>query len=276
MHRRTVRSVAAGIALACLPVVLLGPRLTPAGGVGAASTVATRPAASPYPVAPPTAQPRTSRPAGRAIAANRLAWQHGIPRTPITSLPHTGRTVTLTFDDGPDPRWTPTVLALLHQYHARAVFCLIGEHVAARPDLVRRIAQAGQVLCDHTWTHDEQLPSRPLSVIRREIDRTAAAIRQTTGVSPVYYRAPGGAWGPSVIAVARAAGMAPLGWQVDPSDWARPGVAAIVARVLAGVRPGAVVLMHDGYGHREQSVAALRIILARLSALGYRFTVPHW
>jgi peptidoglycan/xylan/chitin deacetylase (PgdA/CDA1 family) len=277
MHRRTVRGIAASLALAWLPATLIVSHSQRAGGVGApAAPAAVRAVSGPAgPLFRPTARVAARPGPARPTTPGGPTWPDGIPRTPITVMPPAGRTVTLTFDDGPDPRWTPAVLTLLRQYHAQAVFCLVGEHVAARPDLVRRTARAGHVLCDHTWTHDEYLARRPLAVIHREIDRTATAIHRAAGVWPVYYRAPGGNWGSSVLSVARADGLAPLGWQVDPSDWARPGTAAIVARVLAGVRPGAVVLLHDGYGNREQTVAALRVILARLSARGYHFTVPR-
>jgi peptidoglycan/xylan/chitin deacetylase (PgdA/CDA1 family) len=112
-------------------------------------------------------------------------------------------------------------------------------------------------------------------VIAGEIDRTAGAITRAAGVAPRYYRAPGGHWSPGVIAVARARGLAPLGWSVDPKDWSRPGTQAIIDGVLANAAPGAVVLMHDGYGQRAESVAALQVILARLAARGYRFDTPQ-
>lgn len=192
----------------------------------------------------------------------------------VRDFPSTGRTLTLTFDDGPDPRWTPTVLRLLRQYHATAIFCVVGEHGADHPELLRQIVRDGHLLCDHSWSHDLRLARRDASTMEAEVGRTAALLT-AAGAAPRYFRAPGGNWSPRLIAVARQHGMAPLGWSVDPADWSRPGAAVIVQRVLTQTHPGAIVLLHDGYGHREQSVEALRVLLERLAAAGYRFTVPQ-
>ena len=181
----------------------------------------------------------------------------------------------LTFDDGPDPRWTPAVLDLLHRYRVRATFCLVGEHVTEHPELVRRIAAQGHALCDHTWSHDEHLPDRPQATIRAEIDRTYSAIVTASGgVRPRYFRAPGGRWSPAVVAEARRLGLRPLGWSVDPADWRRPPAALITRRVLDQVAPGAVVLLHDGYGNRAATLAALRDILPALAARHLTATTP--
>jgi len=271
MQRNGVRAVCIAFAVACLPTVLLTNSERPAPARTAvisavpirAATLPsvdkqTRGHATPIHRAHPIAKPRPPR-----------------PERPITDMPTGSLTVTLSFDDGPDPRWTPTVLDLLRQYHAKAIFCMVGLHAAANPALVRRIAAEGHVLCDHSWTHDEHLGRRPAGTIEFEVGHTAAVITQAAGVAPRYYRAPGGNWTPNVIVTAQSHRLHPLGWSVDPADWAKPGTSAIIARVLGTVHPGAVILMHDGYGDRSQSVAALRQILPALAARGYRFTVPR-
>jgi peptidoglycan-N-acetylglucosamine deacetylase len=271
MQRNVVAALVCALVTGCLPAAF-GP---PAGPVPEQPLAAVRLLG----VSAGT-RPAGTRPAGRAVWPARVPTRPAatsvlaLPRQPITRFRTSGRVIALTFDDGPDPRWTPTVLDLLRQYHARAVFCVVGLHVAANPELVRRIAREGHVLCDHTWTHDEHLARRPATVVNDEIRRTASAITRAAGVAPRYYRAPGGQWSPSMLAVARACGLAPLGWAIDPADWSRPGTEAIIGRVLAAATPGAVVLMHDGYGRRAESVAALRVILASLAARGYRFGIP--
>ncbi len=272
MPRTAVLALVSAFAVGCLPGVLVGPGAAPAQ-TGATAALPLRPGTDPTgrPAAR-TVRPLATNPAARRGAATAAA--HPVAQEPIKAFPARGRTITLTFDDGPDPRWTPTVLDLLRRYHAHAIFCMVGLHVAAHPDLVRRVVREGHQLCDHTWSHDEHLRHRAPAVIEDEIGRTATLLTRTAGVVPRYYRAPAGNWGANVIAVARAHGLAPLGWAVDPGDWARPGTETIVERVLSGAAPGAVVLMHDGYGDRIQSVAALRVILERLAARGYRFTVP--
>jgi peptidoglycan/xylan/chitin deacetylase (PgdA/CDA1 family) len=185
------------------------------------------------------------------------------------------RAVALTFDDGPDPRWTPAVLDLLRRYHTQATFCLVGEHAVEHPELVRRIAIDGHALCDHTWSHDEALPGRSAATIRAEITRTYDAIVAASGgIRPRYYRAPAGRWSPAELADARRLGLRPLGWSVDPADWRRPPAALITRRVLAGAVPGAIVLLHDGYGDRAATLAALPEILPALAGRHLATTVP--
>ena len=182
--------------------------------------------------------------------------------------------VALTFDDGPDPAWTPRVLTLLAKAHVHATFCLIGRNVARYPQLARAIVAGGHQLCDHTWDHDLQLRIRPAGEIALDISRGAAVIRRVTGVAPQFFRAPGGNWSPTIEKDARSKHMTPLKWTVDPRDWSRPGQAAILTRIYAEVRPGGVILMHDGGGDRSETVAALKVLLGRLPAMGYHFVLP--
>lgn len=182
--------------------------------------------------------------------------------------------VALTFDDGPDPTWTPQVLALLARAHVHATFCLVGRLAAAHPELVKAILAGGHSLCNHTWDHDEQLPSRSASAIRSNLARASTAIKAAGGRAPLLFRAPGGNWSPAVEAEARAQHMAPLKWTVDPRDWSRPGTSAILANVFGHLRPGGVILLHDGGGNRAQTLAALPVLLRQLPTEGFRFVVP--
>jgi peptidoglycan/xylan/chitin deacetylase (PgdA/CDA1 family) len=198
----------------------------------------------------------------------------------VERSPHRGHLVApqplaLTFDDGPDPYWTPRVLRLLAIAHVHATFCVVGREVAKHPELVRAIVNGGHTLCNHTWHHDEQLASRTPAVLRAELARTQAAVRRAAGVTPRLFRAPGGAWSPAVEREARRQGMTPLKWSVDPRDWTRPGARDIAVRVLGGLRPGAIVLLHDGGGERAQTLKALKFLLIRLTRQGWSFEVPR-
>jgi peptidoglycan/xylan/chitin deacetylase (PgdA/CDA1 family) len=140
---------------------------------------------------------------------------------------------------------------------------------------VRRIADEGHALCDHTWTHDEALASRPTAIVRAELRRTYdAVVAATGGRAPLYFRAPAGRWSPRVVAEARRLGLRPLGWSVDPADWRGPPPAAIASQVLQGATHGAIVLLHDGYGHRAATVAALDTILPALAERRLSLVVP--
>jgi peptidoglycan/xylan/chitin deacetylase (PgdA/CDA1 family) len=192
--------------------------------------------------------------------------RHGALRVPGTVL--------LTFDDGPDPTWTPYVLAVLKQRHVHAVFCVVGRAARKHPELLRRIVREGHVLCDHTEGHDEQLPREPANVMRAQIELGARAISAATGERPLWFRSPGGAWSVTVERVVAEAGMATLKWNVDPRDWERPPAHVIVGRVLRDARPGSIVLLHDGGGDRRATALALRSLLVALPRLGLRFAEP--
>ncbi|GLZ48387.1 hydrolase [Actinomycetospora sp. NBRC 106375] len=186
------------------------------------------------------------------------------------------RTVALTFDDGPWPESTPAVLDILDRERVPAVFCMIGQQASAHPDLVRRVVAEGHRLCDHTLTHDPTVATRPAP----EMDVLLAHSRDTLlaaagpGATVDWFRAPEGRWTPTLRDAVARAGMRPLGWSVDPLDWTRPGTFAIEHRVAAGAHPGAVVLMHDGGGRREQTESALADVIADLRDAGYTFVFP--
>ncbi|HUR15285.1 MAG TPA: polysaccharide deacetylase family protein [Mycobacteriales bacterium] len=214
-----------------------------------------------------------ARPATVRVVRGKLSGETSRRQVLVPSHPGhlvRARAYALTFDDGPDPTWTPRVLRLLAAAHARATFCVVGRQVARHPELVRAIVRGGHALCNHSWSHDERLPSRSPAVVTRELARTQAAVRRAAGVTPRLFRAPGGVWSPALEREARRQGMSTLGWNVDPRDWTTPGARAIAREVLRGVRPGAVVLLHDGGGHRGQTLVAVRFLLARLRALHYQ------
>ncbi|MEU8920513.1 polysaccharide deacetylase family protein [Kitasatospora sp. NPDC048545] len=192
---------------------------------------------------------------------------------PVYELDAARKVVALTIDDGPDPRYTPTVLALLQQYGIRATFFLIGENVVEHPELVREIADRGHHIANHTWTHPD-LRHLSDTKVRDELQRTSDLLYKTTGRQPTWFRAPGGDWSPESLKVAADLGMRNMAWSVDPRDWSRPGTSAIIDTILKDVRSGSIVLNHDGGGDRSQTVAALKAYLPVLVDSGYFFTAP--
>ncbi|GAB7185535.1 polysaccharide deacetylase family protein [Kitasatospora sp. Ki12] len=231
---------------------------------------------SALPVAPPApgALPATPPP---SAAAPSVVPVHKVltaaEAKPVYELDAERRVVALTIDDGPDPRHTPTVLALLQQYGIRATFFLIGENAVEHPALVREIADRGHHIANHTWTHPD-LRHMADAKVRDELERTSDLLHKTTGRLPTWFRAPGGDWSDASLKVAADLGMRNMAWSVDPRDWARPGTSVITDRILKDVRPGAIVLNHDGGGDRSQTVAALKTYLPVLIDSGYFFTAP--
>ncbi|GAB3596036.1 hypothetical protein GCM10027446_22320 [Angustibacter peucedani] len=189
----------------------------------------------------------------------------GPPPADVSAV-HGGRVLYLTFDDGPDPHWTPQVLALLAKYHARATFFQIGMEVRLHRSTARLVRQAGQAVGNHT-SHHKDLTELPLAQLRQEVEQGVP--------SATCLRPPFGAVDAHVRRIAAEQGQRVVIWSVDTEDWEKPGVATIEHHLLHDARPGRIVLMHDGGGNRSQTVAALRWALPRLAAKGYRFaSVP--
>ncbi|MFF4878362.1 MULTISPECIES: polysaccharide deacetylase family protein [unclassified Micromonospora] len=194
---------------------------------------------------------------GRDAEGEKLFGAHSTTGTPRLAL---------TFDDGPDPRYTPQVLATLREFDVKATFCVVGENAQAHPDLIRAIVADGHTLCNHSWHHDVTLGNRSADTIRADLLRTNEAIRAAVPDAPiVWYRQPGGAWTYPVVSMAQQLGMTPLHWSVDPADWEAPGASKIAASVLTQAEPGSVVLLHDAGGDRQGTVDALHRILADLT-----------
>lgn len=193
---------------------------------------------------------------------------------PFFRLPGTARAVALTFDDGPDPRYTPAVLSVLREHDVRATFFVCGENASAHPEVLRAIAGEGHLIGNHSWTH-RQLTKLGRRAMEAELTRTGAAVEDATGVRPAWFRAPYGAWNKALFELGARHGMEPLAWSLDTEDWTRPGAKVIADRVLKGADPGAVVLSHDGGGDRTQSVEALRRYLPGLLDAGWRVTLPR-
>jgi len=150
---------------------------------------------------------------------------------------------------------------------------MIGRNAAAFPGVAREVAAAGHMIVNHTWNHDN-LGYMPAVAVQDEISRATDAIHTATGDRPGMFRAPYGVWPPAVFGYCARAGLTPLAWSVDPRDWSRPGVRAIVRDIESDTRTGSIILEHDGGGNRSQTVAALKIWLPRLLEAGYQFTIP--
>jgi len=182
--------------------------------------------------------------------------------------------VYLTFDDGPHPQYTAQVLTILRRYGVRATFFELGRHAARYPYLTKRTDLYGHSVQNHTWSHPD-LRKVNWATFKSQIQSTDRALRAQTGYTPRCLRPPYGATNSVVSRRAVAVGKKIVLWSVDPRDWSRPGTAVIVRRVLANIRSGSVVLLHDGGGDRRQTVAALPTILKTLKARGYTF-YPLW
>ncbi|MFT3728882.1 MAG: glycosyltransferase [Terricaulis sp.] len=196
--------------------------------------------------------------------------------------------VALTFDDGPDPRWTPQILDILKRHHVKATFFMIGEAAAAQPDLVRRVAREGHEIGNHSFLHPNMAHVDPERV-RLELTATQRAIESIVGRSTRLFRPPFNADAdPSSdgelmpVWVANQAGYLAAGESIDPQDWELSVRSAdgathkltstdIVDSVLHQIDSGHAILLHDGGGDRAATVAAIDQLITTLQARGDRF-----
>ncbi|HEY8948549.1 MAG TPA: polysaccharide deacetylase family protein [Rhizomicrobium sp.] len=192
--------------------------------------------------------------------------------------------VALTFDDGPDPEWTPQILDILKEKHVPATFFLIGANAEANPDIVERILKDGHDIGSHTYTHPN-LSDIPPEAVSLELNATQRLLEALTGHSVRLFRPPylGDAEPTDAdeiapVEVAQNLGYIAVGEHVDPVDWELPGVNKIVQRTLDQIHgaksdsPRNIVLLHDAGGDRSETVEALPLIIDKLRAEGYEFT----
>ncbi|MFI7642144.1 bifunctional polysaccharide deacetylase/glycosyltransferase family 2 protein [Nonomuraea sp. NPDC049400] len=186
------------------------------------------------------------------------------------------RTIALTFDDGPDPAWTPQVLDMLKRYGAKATFFTVGSKVAKYPELARRIVAEGHELGNHTYSHAD-LATLPGWRLKLELSLTQRALAGATGLHTTLARPPYSS-SPAAISGPQWAGMRALAAEgylialtdLDTRDWSRPGTTKIAASSIPEKGRGAIVMMHDSGGDRRQTVEAVGAVLRELTGKGYR------
>lgn len=179
----------------------------------------------------------------------------------------------LTFDDGPNGRMTPRLLDLLEARGARATFFMLAGNVRRHPDIVRRVVDGGHEAAAHGEMH-WPMPLLPPWLLAREVRRSAAAIARVTGVLPRHYRPAFGFMAPGQSAFVRHLGLVSVLGDVYPEDPQQPGVGKIVARTMARLAGGSILILHDGSPmgdtNREQTLAATAVILERAASRGLR------
>lgn len=183
--------------------------------------------------------------------------------------PEESKAIAITLDDGPSP-FTDDMLEVLDRHSVPATFYVMGSRLSQRPAMAQQVLRRGHSLGNHTWTHAD-LRRQRAGVVESELQRTSELLRRTTGSRPCTFRAPYGEDPAPVVAAAERAGMVTVGWNADSKDWELPSAAAMTQRVLGKLRPGAIILLHDGGGPRERSVVALERIITAARDQGYRF-----
>lgn len=215
--------------------------------------------------------------AGGALVATGL-WGAYSPNSrlfgPVVGRGPHRRVAFLTFDDGPNPGVTERVLEVLDREAVPATFFMVGRHVERHKDTARAVARAGHEIGNHTYSHLKLHRVGPRRAAE-EIRRGHEAIAEITGVVPRSFRAPHGYRSPFVAGAIAPFRYRVFGWTFGVWDTARPGAETIRTRVRTGLKPGSILLLHDGDGYdplgdRWQTAAALEGIISDLKAAGYR------
>jgi len=217
---------------------------------------------------------------GFAAAGVGRSWSAGAAspeRTPegsaaVLGVHTTERLVALTLDDGPDPRWTPQVLDLLHRYDATATFFDTGLNAVAHPDLIAAEIAGGHEIGGHTWSH-AHLTTLPTAAVEEEIVNGAQAIHGAGAPMPTYFRPPYGESDDAVEVLAAANGYRTVWWNLAVERFVNhtPDIAGGVAKMLSRVHPGSIILAHDGgVPDRARTMQALPLLFDGLKARGYR------
>jgi peptidoglycan/xylan/chitin deacetylase (PgdA/CDA1 family) len=180
-------------------------------------------------------------------------------------------TVALTFDDGPTEKYTPQILAILKKYNIKATFFMVGMNAEHHPDMVKRVLADGHAVNNHSQTHP-MLTKLNDKQLQNEVAEPKAIIYKIIGKNTACLRYPYGASNQHVRDVIRQNGMVPLAMGFNSFDYNRPGTDKIVSWVLKNAHSGQVFLFHDGFDKREQTVAALPLIIEGLKKQGYGFS----
>jgi peptidoglycan/xylan/chitin deacetylase (PgdA/CDA1 family) len=198
------------------------------------------------------------------------------------SGPNSKKEIALSFDDGPDPIYTPKILNILSKYNVKATFFLVGEQAKLHPQLVQRIIADGHEIGSHTMTHPNA-NNTPPPTLKSEVMESVTYLQNLTSQEIRFFRPPYGILSPSYFSACSDQGITMILWSVDTVDWERPSFDIIVERVISQIGQGSIILMHDGGGNRQQTVDALDKILCELEQMQLRpvtlsklfFTVPE-
>ncbi|EKN67626.1 chitooligosaccharide deacetylase [Neobacillus bataviensis LMG 21833] len=210
---------------------------------------------------------------------SNIILQQRYPETVVLRGGQTENKVALTFDDGPDPRFTPKILDILKEHKIKATFFLMGARADAYPDLVKRIKAEGHIIGNHTYWHPNLVTQGDISTLQSEVTKTEIRLAELSGYRTKLFRAPYGFLYNELVEKLKEMNYSVIAWSVDSLDWHESPPEQISYNVLSNVHPGAIIIMHDGAAwdeDRTNTIKALRLIIPALKKQGVTFeTVPE-
>lgn len=228
--------------------------------------------------------------AGLGLAAGGFAYAAMWPASqlfgPTLIAPARPGELALTFDDGPNPAWTPRLLDILARREVHATFFLVGRYAQSEPALVRQIVAAGHQIGNHSWSH-LNLALASANSIEEQLSRTSQTLEQITGAPVRYFRPPYGARRPATLTIARSLRLTPVLWNAMTSDWKNPSPDAIAKTLMRRIDSlthngyAANIVLHDGShadpaADRAPSIAAAAQLIARYQPTHEFVTVAAW
>ncbi|WP_338554969.1 polysaccharide deacetylase family protein [Paenibacillus sp. KS-LC4] len=185
----------------------------------------------------------------------------------------------LTFDDAPDPRFTPAILDILAKHHVQATFFLVGTRASKHPEIVKRIHREGHIIGNHSYNHEVMSRLSP-NAFHRQVWQTDAILSRMIPYHPHFFRPPYGEMLPKQVAWAQNNGYIVVNWDVDSADWKNnPSSKVILSNMHRTLRPGSIILQHAGGGAAQSlsgTIEALPQLIASLQQKGYRIvTLPE-
>lgn len=215
----------------------------------------------------------------KAAGMSWVKMHKQFPDSFILNGPRNAKQIALTFDDAPDPRFTPQILDILASYDVCATFFVVGSRAVKHPALVRRIHREGHTVGNHSYNHAvmSQLNSREFHT---QIWRTDAIVSKIIGYHPRFVRPPYGEMLPDQVAWSRKSGYTVVNWDVDSVDWRNnPNSGIILHNIKKTLQPGSIVLQHAGGGYGQDltgTIQALPVLISQLRKKGYKFvTLPE-
>ncbi|WP_026564805.1 polysaccharide deacetylase family protein [Bacillus sp. UNC41MFS5] len=188
----------------------------------------------------------------------------------INEVPTSHKAVAITFDDGPNPTYTPQVLEIFSEAVGKATFFMIGEQMKKYPEVVKQVAALGHEIGNHTFTHPK-LSQLSNSECLEEIEQNEKLIEELTGQNPVVFRPPYLDYNQGTVSLLQQKGYPMIGaLNLEAQDWEQPGARHILEKSRDVIKNGSILIFHDGYGDRSQTIEAVRKLVSEITSQGYQ------